>query len=114
MTSSTNYGIDPGYGSQEEMEAHEDHIQRGTFRFIIAVLVILIGLVLFAVQWTKLAGTEAQMANSTWEGTPAARVARAEATKMLSEYEVVDPEAGTYRIPIERAMELEVEDGGGE
>jgi len=29
---------------------------------------------------------------------------------VLSQYEVVDEDAGTYRIPIERAMKLEVEE----
>ena len=114
MPETTKYEIEPGYGFQEEMGVEEDHIQSGTFRLVLAVLVILVIAVAFTVQWVKVEGQQAGLANSEWEGPAAIRVARAEATRLLTTYEVVDQDAGTYRIPIERAMELEVEDSGGQ
>ena len=114
MPETTKYEIDPGYGFQEEMGVEDDHIQSGTFRMVIGILVILVVAVAFTVQWVRVEGQRARLANAEWEGPTAIREARAEATRLLTTYEVVDEDAGTYRIPIERAMELEVEDSGGQ
>lgn len=110
MPETTKYKIDPGYDFQEEMAAQDDHIQKGTFRIIVSILIILVATVQLTVEWAKVSGHEAQMANGEWAGPPAVRLARAEAVRVLSQYEVVDEDAGTYRIPIERAMKLEVEE----
>jgi len=114
MPETTKYEIDPGYGFQEEMAAQTDHIQTGTFRIIVAILVVLVAVVQLTVEWAKVSGHEAQMANGAWDGPPVVRLARIEAVRLLSQYEVVDEDTGTYRIPIERAMALEVEEGGEE
>lgn len=108
------HDIDPGYGFQDEMAAQEDHIQKGTFRFIVAILIIIVAVVQLTLEWTQVVGVEARDANGEWDGPPAILLARAEATRLLSQYEIVEEESGTYRIPIERAMELEIEDGRAE
>ncbi len=42
------------------------------------------------------------------------RQANADAQRLLTQYGVVDAEQGIYRIPIERAMELVIQDAGTE
>jgi hypothetical protein len=113
MADSMRYDVDPGYQFQDEMDVHDDIIQKGTFRFIIGILAILVVAVQFTVEKTKVVAVEARLANDTWAGTPATRLARMEALALLSEYTLVDAETGTYRIPIEQAMALEVADRSG-
>jgi hypothetical protein len=49
------------------------------------------------------------MANAaSWKGPTIGEMAKTESVQLLSGYGVSDPETGSYRIPIERAMELEV------
>ena len=108
MADEMRYEVDPGYRFQDEMAVQGDHIMKGTFRIIVTVLVLLVVAVQFTVERAKVVGVEAQFANDTWQGTPARRLAKIEAIKLLSEYEMVDAEAGIYRIPIDQAMALEV------
>jgi hypothetical protein len=109
MSDTTAYEYDLGYGSKDELEVEGDYIREGTFRTVIGILVVLVIAVIITVQWATVEGQQARMSNqAAWEGPTAARLAKAEAEQMLSEYEVIDEEAGTYRIPIERAMSLEV------
>ncbi len=108
------YEIDPGYGFQEEFAVERDHMGEGALGFALVALAILIVVVLGAIQWAKIEGQRAQIANSSFDAPPALREARAEATRKLTRYEVLDADAGVYQIPIDRAIALEVLEHAGE
>ena len=104
----TTHEIDPGYGFQEEMAVERDHMGEGALRFALVALAILVLVIFGTAQWVRIEGQRARVNNATFEPAPRLRMARAEATQKLTHYEVLDAEAGVYRIPIERAMTLEV------
>lgn len=109
MVDTPAYTFSLGYGEQEELAVEGDGIQRGTFRFVLAVMVMLTIAIVITVQLALMIGHEAQLSNAlSWAGPSAARVAHEEGMKKLSEYALIDAQTRTYRIPIERAMALEV------
>lgn len=51
-------------------------------------------------------------AAATYDSFPAIRESEMDGMRMISQYEVVDADSGVYRIPVERAMELLVQERG--
>ena len=72
----------------------------------IAAAIVMIVITLF--QWTRIVETEARAAATGISGYPELREVEMQAEQMLRRYGVVDPGAGTYQIPIDRAMDLVV------
>lgn len=70
----------------------------------IAAAIVMIVIVLF--QWTRIVERETRAAAAGLSGYPELREARMQARQQLESYGVADPDAGLYRIPIDRAMEL--------
>lgn len=70
----------------------------------ILLAVALIVVVLF--QWTNITEARVRAAALDPSDYTTLRQTELEATRKLSRYEVISEEAGTYRIPIDRAMEL--------
>jgi hypothetical protein len=79
---------------------------------VIGGLVILLSGVFFVMEFSILEFQEAKTEATTSTGYPTLAETNAEAAQMLSNYEVIDFEASIYRIPIDRAMELIVEEAG--
>ena len=102
-----SYDIEPGYEFQEEFDVERDHMGEGALKVAVATMLILFLVIIGVVQWTRMEGQSALVANTIVEPPPALRTARAEATKKLARYEVLDAENKIYQIPIERAMALE-------
>ena len=73
---------------------------------VLGVVVIVTGLVLFAFTITEVTSRET-LANAVAEaGYPDLREARASAAGLLTQYDVIDAEAATFRIPIDEAINL--------
>ena len=89
------------------MAVERDHMGEGALRFALMAMSILIVVVLVTVQWAKIVGQEASQANASFDVSPQVRTARAEAAKKLTQYHVIDADAGVYQIPIDRAIALE-------
>lgn len=108
------YDIEPGYEFQDEFAVESDHMGEGALRFTLVALTILIVVIVAVVQWARMEGYQAMVENSVVEPPPALRTARAEATRKLTQYELLDAETGVYQIPIERAIALEALDHANE
>lgn len=74
----------------------------------IAVAIVMMVLVLF--QWTRIVELETRTSAARTARNPDLLQSEMESRRMLQEYGVVDPDAAVYRIPIERAMELMVQE----
>ena len=72
----------------------------------LALLIMVAVVVVF--QWTNLEVQRAQEEATRESGYPELREYEAASANKLSQYAVVDANAGIYRIPIDRAMELVV------
>lgn len=73
---------------------------------VIGGLVIILAGVFFVRQFSLLEFQQAKIDATTLTGYPTLTETTEEALRTLSKYEVIDFEASTYRIPIDRAMEL--------
>lgn len=92
---------------EREMGVAEEGIPTGQILAIalsISVAVAILVVLLF--QWTNLTTSSIREATVDPEDYTEIRQVEADAARKLSRYEVVDEEAGTYRIPIDRAMDL--------
>lgn len=106
MAEST-YESDPGYGYLEEgMAVEEDHMGEGALRFTLVGLVLLVMMIAITIQWARYEGTAAADENAVYEPSPLLRQMEAQAADKLTRYDVVDPQNGRYRIPIDRAMTI--------
>jgi len=108
------YDIEPGYEFRDEMAVEADHMGGGALQFALVAVAILVVIVIATINWAKVEGQRASLANNSHEIAPALRMTRAEATQKLNSFGVVDEGMGVYRIPIDRAMALEIEDQRGD
>ncbi len=85
---------------------------------IVGGLVFIIAAMFVVVEITGLVFHDALIESTTITGYPTLQETKARADEILSSYAPIDRDAGIYRIPIDRAMELVVEDAqrqqGGE
>lgn len=77
---------------------------------VIGGLVILLSGVFLVMNFSTLEFQEAITESTTSTGYPTLAETNAAAEKKLSNYEVIDFEASIYRIPIDRAMEILIEE----
>jgi hypothetical protein len=92
-------------GAEESVEF--DYIESGQILAIAAVVLVavaMIAVVLF--QWTNFRHDTVLTEFTGKSGYPELRETKTNATRLLSNFEVVDAEAGVYRIPIDRAMTI--------
>lgn len=80
------------------------------FGSIVISLLVIAVLVGGGYGWFKASAQEAQAAAADRASYPELRQVELEATQLLNKYEVVNAATGTYRIPIDRAMDLIVEE----
>ena len=85
---------------------------------VVGGLVFIIAAMFVVVEITGLVFHDALVESTTLTGYPKLQETRARADEILSSYAPIDRDAGIYRIPIDRAMELVVEEAqiqqGGE
>jgi hypothetical protein len=95
---------------EKEVGVAEEGIATGQIAGIAISIIVVISVavvVLFA--WTNV--TQQQVRDRAVSAQePVAAETNAEGRRQISEYEAVDPESGTYRIPIDRAIDLVVEE----
>lgn len=104
--------------TKESFEGHQTHpgvededINAGQLIAIVGFVTFLIAvLVVVAVSITMLRFDRAKADVTEQTGYPNLQETRMDGMAQLNRYEVVDSEAKIYRIPIERAMELVVEE----
>lgn len=104
-------GGDDLYEEEARMGVAHEGVEAGQILGIalaIAVAIVMMILVLF--QWTRIVEMETRTSSARVARNPELLQSEMEARRMLQEYGVVDPDAAVYRIPIDRAMELIVQE----
>jgi hypothetical protein len=99
---------------EKEVGVAEEGIATGQIAGIAVSIIVVISVavvVLFA--WTNVTQQQARTSAVTAQ-QPVAEETNEAGRRQISEYEVVDEESGTYRIPIDRAIDLVVEDYNAE
>ena len=99
---------------EKEVGVAEEGIAAGQIAGIAVSIIVVIAVavvVLFA--WTNVERQEARSSVVNAQESPGEEV-NAEGRRQISEYGVVDEESETYRIPIERAIDLVVDDYNSE
>jgi hypothetical protein len=102
-------GDEAYYAQEAELGVEHENIEAGQiigFALAIAAAIAVIVLLLF--QWTAIAGREAERQAVELSGYPLLRETQTNALQKLTQYEVIDEEQGVYRIPIDQAMTLMV------
>lgn len=80
------------------------------FAFIFVSLLFIAVLVWASIGWFKAEAQQAQAAAAANLSYPDLRQAELEATALLNQYQVVNAAQGTYRIPLDRAIDLVVDE----
>ena len=95
---------------QEEFAVQRENLAAGVLSWIVAgIAIIVIVIVVIAVNVTGQRLEEASIEATTYSEYPELRQVRANSQQKLMHFEILDKEAGIYRIPIERAMVLVIE-----
>lgn len=76
--------------------------------FMLAIVVVLAMAVVFVFYLTQMASQQALSDVTALQTYPQLREVEVTAARQLEQYEVIDPEAGVYQIPIDRAIDLMV------
>ena len=101
----------PDKGHQTHPGVEDEDIDAGQLIAIVGFVTFLIAvLVTAALSITMLRFDRAQTEAAAQTGYPNLQETRMDGLARLNRYEVVDQEAKIYRIPIERAMQLVVEE----
>lgn len=101
----------PNRGHQTHPGVEDEDINAGRLIAIVGFVTLLIAvLVTAALSITLLRFDRAEADASALTGYPNLQETRMNGMAQLNRYEVVDDEAKIYRIPIERAMQLVVEE----
>ena len=77
---------------------------------VVGGIVLIVALMLAAVQMTGLVFQEAVTESTEFTGYPTLEQTRSEAEQLMTTYAPIDRNAGIYRIPVDRAMELIVQE----
>ncbi len=101
------------YADEEDGVEH-DRVETGQIAAIaVSVLAALVVVIILVFQWTGLRAQHSRQAQVGLSGYPELRENRARGLELLSGYGVADPDRGAYRIPIDRAIDLVVQERGG-
>lgn len=102
-------GEDKYKAEQVRLGVEHDRVEAGQIvGIMVAVAVAIITAVIILFQWTSIRSEAARQVAVETVQYRELREVNAAATRKLTQYELIDPEAGVYRIPIERAMDLMV------
>ncbi len=110
---------DRGPSGENDAEVEPEGLNAGAIGIIVVGgLAFIIAAMFVVVEITGLVFHDAIIESTTITGYPTLQETRARADEILSSYAPIDRDAGIYRIPIDRAMELVVEEaqrqqGGG-
>lgn len=102
---------------RSEMElgvAHEGVEAKQIMGLVVAVVVALIVIILVIITYASVVVEERQRSLSAGSNYPLLEETERAANEQLSGYEVLDEEMERYRIPIDRAMELMVEESSAD
>ena len=80
------------------------------FAFIFIALILIGGVVWASIGWFKAEALQAQDAAAANQNYPDLRQVELSAAALLNQYQVVNPAQGTYRIPLDRAIDLVVDE----
>ena len=92
--------------------AHEGVEAKQIMGLVIAVIAALIVIVLIIINYATAVTGERQRSLSAGVDYPLLEETERRANEQLTQYQVIDEETGRYRIPIDRAMQLMVEESG--
>lgn len=85
---------------------------------ILGVIGVIMAFVVVAViamfQITNLEHTKVELASASYSGHPELQQLRMDAAEALTQYAVVDEAAGVYRIPVDQAMQLMLNEAQGQ
>ena len=96
---------------QDEFEVKAENLSAGVLSGIVAGIAFLVTvIVVIAVSVSGLRFEEARIEAVSHSGYPNLRQTRAGSQQKLAHFEILDEDAGVYRIPIDRAMSLVIEE----
>lgn len=105
---------DSRFEREKEVGVAEEGIAAGQIAGIaISIMVVIAVAVVVLFAWTNVERQEARSSAVGSQGSVGEEV-NAQGRRQISEYGVVDEESATYRVPIERAIDLVVEDYNAE
>ncbi len=99
------------YAAEDQMGVQHEGIEARQIIFFVFFLIIAIGLFVWgATSWFKSVADQAYEDASSNLDYPELRQMELSAARLLNQYEVVDAAQGVYRIPVDRALDLIVEE----
>ena len=106
---------DPKYLEEEaELGVEHEGVEAGQILGFALAVAVALGLSIFALfQYVNIVADETRFTATGTSGYPELREIELNATRQLSQYGVVNQEEGVYRIPINRAIEVVVEEARG-
>ena len=104
-------GAEEFYEAEEQLGVqHEGIGAAAILGFMLAVVVVIAMAVVFVFYITEIVAQETQSRTVARLNYPELREVDAQGTQKITQYEVLDAEQGVYRIPVERAMHLMVDE----
>lgn len=95
---------------EQQLGAEHDRIEAGQILGLAAsVLMALVIIIVVMVQWMGVRSEQARLAVASRQTYPELRELRAQAEQKLTQYGVASDTSGTYTIPIDRAMDLVIQ-----
>lgn len=92
---------------EDELGVEHEGIEAGQILGFVLAIAVALGLAVFTLfQYVDITAQAALVEATARSGYPELRENRLHAMQRLTQYEVVDPQQGRYRIPIDRAMVL--------
>lgn len=96
---------------EDDLGVEHEGIEAGQILGFVLAIVVAIGLSVFMLyEYVDITAQAARIEATGRSGYPELRESRLQAMQRLTQYEAVDPQAERYRIPIDRAMDLMVQE----
>lgn len=97
------------WAEEHELGVEHEGVESGQIMGLTLALIVAVGMIIFILfQWVDIVHRETRDLSIGISGYPELRETEIEAMRQLGEYGILDEEAGVYRIPIDRAMDLMV------
>ena len=99
------------YAAEDQMAVQHEGIEAGQIVAFVFLLIIAIGLFVWgAMQWFESVADQAHQEAAASSTYPELRQVELAATQLLNQYEVINADQGVYRIPIDRAIDLIIDE----
>lgn len=99
------------YAAEDAMAVQHEGIEAGQIVAFVFILIIAIGVFVWAAtQWFESVADQAYQDAAASSNYPELRQVELAATQLLNQYEVINADQGVYRIPIDRAIDLIVDE----